>query len=202
MLEKPKDGQWRLPGLSHDELKYWGQGLFPLPFQACWYEFVINNCRSGLLIVQDMADKPPGTYLYRLDFVEGDIVLFDGVLLYIGSVVEDGLRYSLSGNTYMIDSLKAQGKLWVNVIMNGPLAIYLTMMLNSRTTEIETVEPPKFLNRKKVKRGVTPLPYASGRAYRPGQVPGASGARGHGGAATSPATLAAVPLTPLRPPDR
>ena len=159
MLETTGEaGHWFLPKLSSDELQFWQQGLIPLPFKLCWYEFVINNCRSGMLVMQDAGEAKAGTYIHRADFVLGDKIMFDGVLLGIESADSEGLRCSLSGNATAIEGLKRTGELNEAVVMNGPLAIYLTMMLNSRTTEIETVEPPKFLNRKKIKRGVTPLP--------------------------------------------
>jgi hypothetical protein len=159
MLEKTGNtGRWLLPALSREECKFWEQGLIPLPFKSCWYEFVIGTSRSGLLVMQDMAGELPGTYIHRIDYVLGEEVIFDGVLLGIEGATEDGLRCSMSGNTHAIDSLRKRGELHDAVIMNGPLAIYLTMMLGSRTTEITVGPVPKFLNRKKVQKGETPLP--------------------------------------------
>jgi hypothetical protein len=161
MLEKNPNGvagRWLLPALTHEECKFWEQGLIPLPFKACWYEFVINNSRSGLLVLQDMEGEKPGTYIHRIDYVLGEEVIFDGVLLGVEGATEEGLRCTLSGNTHAIESLRKTGELHDAVIMNAPLAIYLTMMLSSRSTEISVAPEQKFLNRKKIKKGLTPLP--------------------------------------------
>lgn len=157
----PDHTGWHLPALTSDEQSFWHEGLIPLPTKVCWYEFVIGTTRSGLLVV----DEDPLWHIQRLDFDNGREVMFDGVIISMSrttTVKNTPLTVELHGNTSLIDRLKMSPEkeylLRDCLAVSGPLAVYLTLMLNSRSTSIVTEKAPAKLNAARLKRGHAPLP--------------------------------------------
>ena len=143
---------WKLPALTSDEKEFWRDGLIPLPAAVCWYEFVIGNSRSGLLI----TEASPYWYIERLD-VNGNEILFDAVVVTLDrKQIFD--QVELSGNKPLLDRMKGSKDFMENhLAVSGPLAVYLTLMLNSKSSEVVDVPAPRELNVARKKRGHTPL---------------------------------------------
>lgn len=161
-LEQVTKGKYALPPLSDAEREAWKIGLLPLPADVCWYEYVIGGCRSGLLVAHTGDDNNDTLYwsALRLDWVPGRTLHIDGIW---ATLKRDEL--DLSGDTYNIalhgnkpfrDSLnRAELKSNYGVVI--PIALYLTVMLNSKTTEITRETPPEKLNKARIKNGRAPL---------------------------------------------
>lgn len=150
--KKPESDEWLLPKLTKDELQFWCQDLIPLPAPACWFEFTINNSRSGVFVVED-GDR---WLINRIDFCPPD-VLFDAVVVSINKLnvaEEKDIDIFLHGNQSMIDAMR-DNDLWkrASVASSAPMALYLTLMLNSKTTEILPEAAPKTLNKARAKKG-------------------------------------------------
>jgi hypothetical protein len=157
MLEKNADESYKLPELTADEREFWASGLIPLPFPLCWYEFTLGESRSGLLITQDDSKW----FIERLDFNDQH-VLFDeiGTEIDRDKTAHSGeIEVILVGNKTILDLMK-QGDFLIRAHFgaSGPLAVYLTLMLNSKTTQVRTEHAPPKLQRAQVRRGHTPLP--------------------------------------------
>lgn len=182
-------GHWSLPRLTDDELSFWREGLLPLPFASVWYEFVIGDSRSGLLVVESNGEW----IVNRIDYVIGKEVLFDQIACVVklataiqaatpivttmdhkaykagaeklaaaGDWVGDDREFKvdLIGNDIFLKGMRNNKSfLSGNLGMNVPLAIYLTLMLSSRTTEVRQAEvPSEKLIKAQRRRGKTPLP--------------------------------------------
>lgn len=154
VLEQKDDNSYAIPALTEDEKNFWREGLIPLPFPVCWYEWVLGGFRSGLLVLE----REPELWVHRIDFVR-DEVLFDGVAVQLDRqpvIGSNHIRATLSGNYTLLNSLAGE-RVSGWIATSGLLAIYLTLMLNSKSTE-SVVEPaPAKLNAARVKRGHAPL---------------------------------------------
>lgn len=153
MLERKDDNSWALPKITTDEREFWRQGLIPLPFPVCWYEWTLNRYRSGLLVYE----REPEVWTQRLDLVDNH-VLFDGVIVKVSKLDPTIALVTLAGNPALITALKdKRGQMAEWMGANAPLAIYLTLMINSRSTEISMERAPARLNAARRQRGHTPL---------------------------------------------
>lgn len=159
-------GTWKLPQLTEDERDFWMEGLIPLPYPAVWYEFTLNRSRSGLLIWQN-GDDDSMWLVERIDYTERAL-LFMGIvsILHRTRSTKEELRIEIAGNVELYKSMTeaavARPDLEYvtgsNINTAAMLAIYMTLMLHSRTTEIEPGPPPPAkLNRKRVSAGRAPL---------------------------------------------
>lgn len=156
------EGSFIVPSLTATEREFWRDGLLPLPSHCVWYEFVISGFRSGILAFVD-PDIPRVVYLHRLDIVD-DEVTFDGVVLRhdqttIGEVHEDHVMQAevSFASEETRDFLRDSGVPAEAAGASLGLMIYMTLMLNSRTSEKLDFAAPRKLNAKRIKRGVTPL---------------------------------------------
>lgn len=167
-LEPMKDdvGQWKLPEFTDDERDFWIQGLIPLPYPAVWYEFTLNRSRSGLLVWQRGEDDSIWM-VERIDYTQNG-VLFMGIVSILNRfrATNDSLHIEIGGNTELYDILlrsternpDMQYVTGSNINTAAMLALYMTLMLNSRSTEIEPgPPPPPKLNKKRASAGHTPL---------------------------------------------
>jgi len=153
----PPQGKWRVPKLTEDEFQFWAEGLVPLPAPLCWYEFVINKCRSGLLIKREDEHWK----ILRLDYTDQGVLLVD---MYVVCTPGKGIQ-----NGGIPISIDIDGQLVPNAreVFGGTvvkdlaplvnLAIYFSLMLVSRTTEITREVVPQKLKQAQIKRGGTPL---------------------------------------------
>lgn len=175
-LEKDNEvsGAWRIPQLTGDELEWWRQGLIPLPYPICWYEFVIGGWRSGMLVYEG---EGPEAYwrTERLEYLHNiNHIMYDGLVSRCNrhQVVMDAntestmegsreLCVEVEGDVDVLRHLAQPGLrkfLNNNLTANVPLSIYLTLMLNSKTTEVTHAVLPEKLVKKQMKKGRTPLP--------------------------------------------
>jgi hypothetical protein len=148
---------YEIPALSDAEREFWRDGFIPLPFTTCWYEFAVKSSRTAMLI----EDRGEGWIIERIDFAEGE-TLYDGIVVALPKATAlapgGGWHLPVMGNTSLIEKLDSKGQFMQQAIgAMAPMAIYLTLMLHSRTTEIREEIPPPKLNRARLKRGVTPL---------------------------------------------
>ena len=150
---KTLDGRpaWAIPMPTDDERQFILQGLVPLPSNPCWYEFTLGRSRSGLLIhVVDGAWN-----VIRIDFDPGRGGAFDASWLSY-----DMGNLCLRGPAEWLDHLSRAGEDLSQSLQyssNLGLAEYLTLILNSRTTERKFEPAPERLNRKRSAAGKTPL---------------------------------------------
>lgn len=153
---------YSLPALTADEMGFWRDGLIPLPFPKCWFEFTLNGFRSGLCV-----EERPGTgewWIMRIDWLTDKIVL-DGIITAVDRHDQgNDLRIMIKGNTKLYHRLHELGNSEMtrataqSIGSSPPLAIYFTLMLNSKTTEVVQAPPaPPKLNKQRLKRGRAPL---------------------------------------------
>lgn len=163
-LEKlsEEEGTWAIPAMTTEEMEWWRDGLIPLPFPICWYEFVINGWRSGLLVYQP-SDQPDKWYVERIEYIHtDDEIMYDGLISRVELVPgKKELPVDVIGNDEALEELgkpKLKKFLNSNLLANIPLAIYLTLMLNSKSTEVRRAEVSTALRKSQMKKGRTPLP--------------------------------------------
>jgi hypothetical protein len=147
-----------LPLLTHDEKSAWAEGLIPLPAEKCWYEFLIGGQRSALLAFEGNNND---LYVARFDWRPGNTFMFDGVWLNLNREENKHSEY-LASKLYIGSTSFAEYAEEKNLrelyTANGPLAVYLTLMINSKTTETEKITPPAKLNKARIKAKKQPLP--------------------------------------------
>lgn len=154
------DGAWIIPKLTADEEEFWRLGLLPLPAPLCWYELELGGTRSGLLI----EERGARWAVQRVDFVSRHIA-YDGVTRVtdreeVGS--KDGIRVRLVGAQETLDWFERHSEDTPQIspkqiAEDMVLALYLTLMINSRTTERQPALIPRALNASRSARGRTPL---------------------------------------------
>ena len=152
---------YSLPKLTADEMGFWRDGLIPLPFEVCWFEFTLNGFRSGLLI----EERGSEWRIMRIDWLQ-DAIALDGIVAVVDRAVQgDDLTINITGNTELYHRLHELGTTEMarataqSIGSSTPLAIYFTLMLNSKTTEVVLAMPaPRKLNRSRIRRGRAPLP--------------------------------------------
>lgn len=163
-----EDGKFKMPALTAQEIEFWRQGYIPLPFQTCWYEFTLGKSRSGLLI----EDTGAGWRTQRIDYCF-DCLLYEGVhatAKFIEHEEMGGISVDVGGNDEFLSELnqlnlkrhfkdeRFEDFIYGNVGVSPVLAIYMTLMLNSRTTErVKAPPPPPKVNKKREHRGKSPL---------------------------------------------
>lgn len=155
--EHPGGSAYMLPQITPDEQEFWREGLIPLPFPICWYECNIGNGRAGFLIYEE--GPLWGVERYDMTTSYGRLeLLFDGCNVLVDRtdpVRENGdLPMKLGGNPTVVRMVQMEELTQsMNWSAAGCLAIYLTLMLNSRSTESRREVPPPKLNKAKGKRG-------------------------------------------------
>lgn len=160
VLERKADGRYELPDLSIDEKEMWIRGYLPLPAPICWYECNLGDKRIGMIVMENNDPKHPEDnhrwVVMRVD-QHADKFAWDGVLCTIDRPVQDWnsdtWAYSKSGNK----SIPMNDEIMASVVADIMLSIYLTMMLNSKTTEVRRENAPDKLNRQREKKHQTPL---------------------------------------------
>lgn len=142
----PPEKGWHVPGLSEAEQEAWRLGLIPLPAPIVWYEYHIGKSRSGLL-VQDDGDR----WLVRMvDFTPDEGVFsYNTIVLGVSKIEAGNDVFHLAAGHAFFQWLKersAEENLASKVVLEygikpmGGIALYLTLMLLSRTTEVR-LEP-------------------------------------------------------------
>ena len=142
-------GKLLLPPLTPVEREAWTDGLIPLPAPLCWFEFTLQGYRSGIL-VRD------GWTCSRYDWVKE--LMFDGH----AARISDGMMSPSSKNLEVVikGTIMTRDPALLRQIygMIPPTAIYLALMLCSRSTEVtQSDEPARKLNVARAKMGRAPL---------------------------------------------
>lgn len=146
--------------LTLEEREFWRLGLIPLPYPICWYEFELGRFRSGLLVSVD--ENNDRWVAFRVDYIaETDTVTFDNIRIYLSRLEakeEEGWKAKVGGNKSLYDAFVQKGlDSALNCRSMMPLAIYFTMMLVSKTTEIIDEPEPTKLNKKRRQSGKEPV---------------------------------------------
>ena len=149
---------YTLPQLTEQELDFWREDLVPLPAPVCWYEWVINGVTSGMLVCAAAAGGLIRTQ--RFDFAPEPIHLWGvwcSVMDTRGGQVTLGIT---APDERLAEAIRRIPPERQNVLFHSSpsLAMYLTLMLNSRTTEVRAAVPDAALNRARARRGRAPLP--------------------------------------------
>lgn len=169
-LEPDGEG-WYVPGLTDVEREAWQLGLIPLPAPVVWYEYVIGESRTGVLI-QDEGER--GWLVRMADYQSDERGIFGysftNVVMRITRNVEHAFELAEFGNReffyWLTDRIARGGKNGEaarQVLDNGikpmpGLALYLTLMLMSRSTEVrkEPITPAEKLANQIRRRGHRP----------------------------------------------
>lgn len=151
---EPMDAHtWHAPKLEETEWGFWRDGLVPLPFEVCWYEFTLGNSRSGLLLI----DRGTEWHIERYDW--SSEVLYDGVTVHAilaHAGTPGGVR--ISGTMRAVELLQRQDMALIerDYVSCANLAVYMTLMLNSKTTETRAERVPPAANAARRALGRTP----------------------------------------------
>jgi hypothetical protein len=160
---------YAVPELHRDEWDFWNEGLIPPPAPIAWMEMRIGGYASGLLIL-----CVPGEARWnvtRVDLVNDEVLWLD-CWAYCDHGTSDS-PYHLITATFD-DELKAFVKaeraknspfasvseeklLIAQIRADAAMAIYLCLMLTSKSTEINFEPAPVRLNIVRAKHGKLPL---------------------------------------------
>jgi len=150
------DGMYNVPRLDDNETEYWTAGLLPLPKELTWYEFsVATNTVHGMLIEErpGISPRQKNWHVTRMDISGRGVVLLPITMLITRSpdqkriVLEDiGRWHDASTRRTLVEDLRGI----------AAFGIYLTLMLNSKSTVLERVDPQPALNKKRMKLGREP----------------------------------------------
>lgn len=145
---EPDGKGWHVPGLTEAEQEAWRMGLLPLPAPVVWYEYVLGVSRTGIL-VQDVG----GDWLVRyVDFTpEEGVYSFTNIVVRIQRAALDEEPFALEAGKAFFrwmaerarkDAPPDSGERAAYVLLEHGvkpmpgIALYLTLMLLSRTTEV------------------------------------------------------------------
>lgn len=143
-LEMNEAGTYEHPSLTDDECDFWSQGLIPMPAPICWFEYSLSGHESALLIIQD--DGPGCITIQRVDYgnyggtgTKKDAIWSMPVHVQIrpksGGTGRDGIEITLNHDGIVGKIFETNPNLKNSMAGDAALAMYLTMMLYSRTTE-------------------------------------------------------------------
>lgn len=149
---------WHCPQLTDVESQAWNDGLIPLPAEICWYEYMLGGEPTGLL----MHNAAEGLEVTRVDYnAKRGGGVFDGCWARKEANFGIGLgKYAVRGPQQAIAAVEKIRERSKNKVLNYAadyyMAIYLTMMLVSRTTEKSLHVPSTALNKARERRGDEP----------------------------------------------
>lgn len=166
---------WVQPQITKVEHEAWDEGLIPLPGPVCWFEYLLGDEPSGMLVLKTEQDikvqrtdynPKTGSGVFTGCWVEKAPVEPGTALQYKDDTPApyfqrgEGL-YQVTGPQKAIDFsrlAKEQGKDVLNLASDHYLTMYLTLMLYSSTTEFKQEDAPAKLNKARVRSGHEPLP--------------------------------------------
>lgn len=164
MLEKREEegrARYRLPDLTIDEKQFWVEGFIPLPADVCWYEYSLGGKRIGLLVTEHHEDRDPIDYQWVVQRVDrqGTEFQFDGCLAAIKRRQQDPKsdiwQVARGGNKAIREA--EDPEIQRSFMADVMLSIYLTLMINSKSTDVRTESAPDKLNKIRERKGETPL---------------------------------------------
>jgi hypothetical protein len=153
---------YHIPNLTHDEQEFWSEGLIPLPAPKCLYEFQLGEARSALVC---MEDQQGDVAISRIDLFANNDCFADCIWMVHNrknltkEFERNAMAITFTGPADHVEIIKQQTPTWQARMYgaNFMLGVYMTLMLNSRSTEISTEQPPAKLNKAREKRGNCPL---------------------------------------------
>lgn len=146
------------PMITEEEIGFWRAGLLPLPSPFCWFEFTQGGVKHCVLVA-NAFDKWFVTRLDAAEFEQSNQYVYDGTITsspYPQHLARE-IEWEVAGNPEYTKifpderTLKNSGGVL-------KLSIYLTLMLNSKTTEVTRFIAPTKLNSAREKKGLTKLP--------------------------------------------
>jgi hypothetical protein len=146
------------PAITDPEFEAWQRGLLPLPYPLVWYEFTAGGTRSCFLVEEEGGTR---WVLERFDWLPSIHLVLADIQTVIDraapalNIAELSIRHT--GNKTLYDRIPEPRRSFLFNPNDASFIIYLTLMLNSRTTERIPASAPPKLNRARIKRGVTPL---------------------------------------------
>jgi hypothetical protein len=146
-----EEGGFHLPTLTDDEREWWFTGLIPLPAPICWYEFSLNNIVSGLLI-RKANDG-------RIWVTRNEPNFIDDVWVSWNKNDDKYDDIAIEANEKAMKFIERTSQKQINQIWlaNGHLAAYLTLMINSKSSEVKRVTISKDSNRLRRQLNKVPL---------------------------------------------
>jgi hypothetical protein len=142
-----------LPTLTPDEQEFFKLRAIPFPAPYCWYEYTIET-PSAIVVDASRYHSEGKIRTTRIDFGSSRKL----------PILYTGLWCGLSFDNYREYTHESYSPLTRNAgadpfLDDAPyLAVYLTLMVNSRTTEIMNIRPTPQSNRLTRLRGRTPQP--------------------------------------------
>jgi hypothetical protein len=170
-VHSEKYSEWEMPGLTEDELEAYDNNLIPLPAPISWFEYTIpavnfqfrdrtiKKTVAGLLIRQkDDAWQCTRIDMNQLD--DGD--WFCHFVPIVNSMHKGGQGIDLGiVGQKAIDFYKSNKNEFQRLVDCfkdcNKTAIYMALMLCSKTTEILSQSAPQKLNKARLKSGKIPL---------------------------------------------
>lgn len=156
-------GKYCLPDITQPEYEAWAEGLIPLPAPVCWFEFTLGKSRSGLLIVETVNDDKHLWSCQQFDWSAPNPVIMSGIWVSLDlndPGTAEAYKLIIHGNNVSRDEqvqILGVHNMRENYAYQAPLAIYMALMINSRSTDIKTEIAPEKLNKLRKQRGKVPL---------------------------------------------
>lgn len=130
---------FKIPSMTEDEIGFWFEGLIPLPADVCYYEFSLSEEQgftgiSGLLI---RKDRNGDIWTQRVEGPQGN----DLDYIIDGTWTRSNRNDTITWINDDVDRFAALSMLHSEKLKDyfgsAPmLAMYLTLMINSKTTDI------------------------------------------------------------------
>jgi hypothetical protein len=128
-MEKVREEVYRPPQLTDEEEGFFAEGLLPLPAPTCWYDLSVDGGCTGLL-VKEFPNKPGDLFVMRIDKRTGSMGEFVR-LVNIKGVAGVALYHERQDVINWIQDHEMEYSMASAVMV----AKYLTLMINSRSTE-------------------------------------------------------------------
>lgn len=155
---------YKMPEITDEEYGFWYDGLIPLPSPVSWYEFSVNDVRSGLMVTELKrglltVEQDDGIWTQRIEFGKNQPMMIDGTWVQMDKTF--GLKLVNNDPQLMVrlNALDAD-KCGMMYGSSCPLIIYFSLMLNSKSTDVRRIEPTKEQTKLRRQLGrAAPSPY-------------------------------------------
>lgn len=135
---------FKIPAMTEEEIGFWFDGLIPLPADVCWYEFALSNekgfnATSGILVKKH---KDGSIWSQRVEGPSnGDSsYMIDGTWSKCNRDDTVSWRNADEGRFAALSRLSSD-KLNDFFGSTASITLYLTLMINSKTTDLVKVVP-------------------------------------------------------------
>jgi hypothetical protein len=154
---------FRLPELTVNEIAWWADGYFPLPFPSVWYEFYLGDAMPTMKVCTLINWREGGWDVEVLNVHKASVSVTGAILRILLDAATFDLKspdhwvnFQISGNDLPLCKAAADRitNSWAGKLR---LAVWLTIALNSKSTDKRTELAPPRLNKQRAARGQTPL---------------------------------------------